>query len=253
MPFIPIGDDNPRILIDKPVVTWSIIGACVGIFLIQLSLDPVAARAMPLSLGLIPAVLTGEATLRPDLAIIPAWLTIATSMFLHGGFGHLIGNMLFLGIFGDNIEDAMGHKRFAAFYLICGVAAALTHVLVAPGTTTPMVGASGAISGILGAYLLLHPKAWVTFLVVVFPITLPAWILLGGWFLLQFFSAIGGGGGGVAWWAHVGGFVAGVVLVNWFRHHTIPLGGGGTQPKGVRLKRRHERDTGPGPGSGPWG
>jgi membrane associated rhomboid family serine protease len=249
MPFLPIGDENPRILIDKPVVTWSVIAGCVIVFLLQLSLDARASQQAALSFGLIPAVLTGEAELRPDLAVIPAWLTIVTSMFMHGGFGHLLSNMLFLGIFGDNVEDAMGHRRFVVFYLVCGAVAAMTHVLIAPGATTPMIGASGAVSGVLGAYLLLHPKAWVTFLVFIFPFTLPAWILLGGWFVIQFLSALGGGGG-VAWWAHVGGFVAGLVLVSSFRHHTIPLGGGGRQPKGVRLKRR--RNTPPGGGSGPW-
>ncbi len=250
MPFIPIGDENPRILIDKPVVTWTLIGLCVGTFLFQLSLDPMSERRMALAFGLIPAVLTGAAELRPDLAVIPAWLTLGSSMFLHGGFGHLISNMLFLGIFGDNVEDAMGHRRFVLFYLVCGVAAALTHVAVAPGTTTPMIGASGAISGVLGAYLILHPKAWVTFLVFVFPFTLPAWILLGGWFVVQFLSALDGGGG-VAWWAHVGGFVAGVALVARFRHRTVPLGGGGRQPKGIRLKRRRPPPAGGRPG--PWG
>jgi membrane associated rhomboid family serine protease len=169
-------------------------------------------------------------------------------MFLHGGFGHLIGNMLFLGIFGDNIEDAMGHKRFVAFYLLCGIAAALTHVFIATDITKPMIGASGAVSGVLGAYLLLHPKAWVTFLIGIFPLTLPAWLLLGGWFGLQFFSALGESGG-VAWWAHVGGFVAGMALIVPFRHHTIPLGGGDKQPKGIRLKRRRDPQTRRG---GPW-
>jgi membrane associated rhomboid family serine protease len=250
MPFLPIGDENPRILIDKPVVTWSVIAGCVMVFLFQLSLDTGASRQAALSFGLIPAVLTGEAELRPDLAVIPAWLTIVTSMFMHGGFGHLLSNMLFLGIFGDNVEDAMGHRRFVVFYLVCGAVAAMTHVFVAPAATTPMIGASGAVSGVLGAYLLLHPKAWVTFLVFIFPFTLPAWVLLGGWFIIQFFSAVGATGGGVAWWAHVGGFVAGLVLVSSFRHHTIPLGGGGRQPKGVRLKRR--RNTPPGGGGGPW-
>jgi len=249
MPFLPIGDENPRILIDKPIVTWSVIAACVMVFLFQLSLDAAASHQAALSFGLVPAVLTGEAELRPDLAVIPAWMTILTSMFMHGGFGHLLSNMLFLGIFGDNVEDAMGHGRFIVFYLVCGAVAAMTHVFIATTATTPMIGASGAVSGVLGAYLLLHPKAWVTFLVFIIPFTLPAWVLLGGWFVIQFLSALGGGGG-VAWWAHVGGFVAGVVLVSSFRHHTIPLGGGGRQPKGVRLKRR--RNTPPGGGSGPW-
>jgi len=240
MPFLPIGDETPRVLIDKPYVTWGVIAICVAVFLIQLSATPEAQQAVVFAFGLIPAVLTGDAELRPDLAVVPAWATVVTSMFLHGGIGHLVGNMLFLAIFGDNVEDAMGHRRFIAFYLLCGVAAALAHVVVAPDVGKPMVGASGAISGVLGAYLMLHPKAWITFLIGIFPFVLPAWLLLGAWFLIQFTSALGGGSGGVAWWAHVGGFVAGVVLIGRFRHHSLPFSGGRT-PTGVRLKRRRPR------------
>jgi len=258
MPFIPIGDKNPRILIEKPVVTWTIIALCVGIFLLELLGGPDFARLVSITFGLIPAVLMGEAVLRPDLALVPAWMTLFTSMFLHGGLMHLLSNMLFLGIFGDNIEDAMGHRRFLVFYLICGVAAAMAHVLIAPDSRTPMIGASGAISGVLGAYLILHPKAWVTFLVGIFPLVLPAWILLGLWFLIQLTSAFGGGGG-VAWWAHVGGFVAGAALVVPFRRRTVPLWGGGNHPKGLRIKRARPsagppRNAGRDPRrGGPWG
>jgi membrane associated rhomboid family serine protease len=160
-------------------------------------------------------------------------------MFLHGGIMHLIGNMLFLGVFGDNIEDAMGHVKFVAFYLICGAAAALSHVMIAPGSTTPMIGASGAISGVLGAYLILHPKSWVTILLFWIPLRFPAWLLLIGWIGFQMFAALGSGpsGGGVAWWAHIGGFAAGAALIAPFRHKSIPLFGGGEQPKGIRIKR----------------
>ena len=250
MPFIPLGDRNPRVVIGHPYVTWGLIAACVLAFIVHSGLDPRTGHLVALRYGLIPATITGEAALSPEVAAIPPWATLITSMFLHGGVMHLVMNMLFLGIFGDNVEDAMGHRRFVLFYVVCGAAAALTHVVIAPGMTTPMIGASGAISGILGAYLILHPKAWVTFLVFVFPFTLPAWILLGGWFVIQFLSALGGGGG-VAWWAHVGGFVAGMLLVARFRHHTVPLGGGGRQPKGVRLKRR--RPPPAGGRQGPWG
>lgn len=241
--MFPIGDDTPRLRIERPYVTWGIIAVCILLFLLEVSGGAVFAQRMSLGLGVIPAVLTGAAELRPDLAIVPAWATLGTSMFLHGGVLHLFGNMLFLAIFGDNIEDAMGHGRFLLFYLLCGIAAALAHVAVAPLAGQPMIGASGAVSGVLGAYLLLYPKSWVTILVVWLPLVLPAWVLLGLWFLLQLFSAFGGGDGGVAWWAHVGGFLAGLALVVPLRYGTVPLGGGGHYPKGVRLRsRRGPRD-----------
>lgn len=238
--MFPIGDDTPRVRIDYPFVLWAIIAACGFLFLMQISGGPVFVQHLSIGLGVIPAVLTGAAELRPDLAIVPAWTTLLTSMFLHGGFLHLFGNMLFLAIFGDNIEDAMGHLRFLLFYLLCGVAAALVHVAVAPTAAQPMIGASGAVSGVLGAYLVLYPKAWVTILLVWLPLVIPAWILLGLWFGFQLLSAFGGEGG-IAWWAHVGGFLAGAVLVIPFRHKTVPLGGGGHYPKGIRMRRPGDR------------
>lgn len=239
MPFIPLRDDNPRILIDRPVVTWTIIALCVGIFLLQLFAGQRFSQIVTFSFGLIPAVLLGVRELAPDLAVVPAWVTLFTSMFLHGGLMHLAGNMLFLGVFGDNIEDAMGHRKFLAFYLVCGAAAALTHVAIAPTATVPMIGASGAISGVLGAYLILHPKAVVTILLFWIPLAFPAWVLLLLWIGFQIFSALASGasGGGVAWWAHIGGFAAGAALISSFRHKSIPLWGGGDHPKGIRIKR----------------
>jgi membrane associated rhomboid family serine protease len=239
MPFIPLQDDTPRILIGRPVVTWTIIAACIAIFVLQATAGPRTAQAITFSFGLIPAVLLDLRELDPALALVPAWATLVTSMFLHGGIMHLGGNMLFLGVFGDNIEDAMGHVKFVAFYLVCGAAAALSHVVIAPGSTTPMIGASGAISGVLGAYLILHPKSWVTILLFWIPLRFPAWILLLGWIGFQLFAALGSGasGGGVAWWAHIGGFAAGAALIAPFRHKSIPLFGGGEQPKGIRIRR----------------
>ncbi len=239
--MFPISDDNPRLRIDKPYVLWGIMAVCVFMFLMQVSGGPVFTQRLSIGLGVIPAVLTGHAELRPDLAIVPVWATLLTSMFLHGGLLHLFGNMLFLAIFGDNIEDAMGHLRFLLFYLICGVAAALTHVVVAPEAPQPMIGASGAVSGVLGAYLVLYPRAWVTILLVWLPLVVPAWILLGLWFGFQVLAALGGAAAGVAWWAHVGGFIAGAVLVVVFRHKTVPLGGGSHYPKGIRLRDRRGR------------
>jgi membrane associated rhomboid family serine protease len=179
----------------------------------------------------------GSATLPPDFARIPAPLTLITSMFLHGGLMHLLGNMLFLWVLGDNVEDALGHRRYVVFYLVCGVLAALAHAAMEPGSTIPMVGASGAISGVMGAYLVLHPKARIKVLVSYFIVWLPAFVVLGVWIVFQVISAgaaAGGAGGGVAWWAHIGGFLAGMLLCGLFsrrdrrmrsgptRHYVLP-------------------------------
>ncbi len=146
-----------------------------------------------------------------------------TSMFLHGSWMHLLGNMWFLWIFGNNVEDSMGRLRFIAFYLLCGLAAAMGQVLASPDSVIPMVGASGAISGVMGAYLILFPKvrvfAFVPLIIIFTSISMPAWVMLGYWFLIQFISglaSVGGDVGGVAFWAHVGGFIAGVALVKIF-------------------------------------
>ncbi len=225
--MIPLRDDNPTTL--PPVVTVSLIVACTLVFLWQFSQNDFEAQRVVYALGVIPAVLFGEAELPPEVALVPPALTIITSMFLHGGWLHLIGNMLYLWIFGNNIEDSMGHARFVVFYALCGAAAALAQSAVAPASEVPMVGASGAIAGVLGAYLILFPHAHVLVLIPLgfFSqlIHIPAVIVLGLWFVLQFVSGAAQPteGGGVAYWAHVGGFVAGVVLIVPFRHRTVPL------------------------------
>ncbi len=222
--MIPIRDYNPTTR--TPYVTYLLIAACILVFLWQLSLDPRSSQVMVYQLGFVPALLFGEATFGADAGLIPAWTTLFTSMFLHGGLMHLGGNMLYLWIFGNNIEDVMGHGRFLVFYLVCGLAAAMAQALPDVGSTVPMIGASGAISGVLGAYLLLFPKAKVQ---VIIPIgffimrTIPAGWLLGIWIAFQVMSGFSQGiaGGGVAWWAHVGGFVAGMALVHLFRQREI--------------------------------
>ncbi len=218
--MIPIRDHNPTS--SQPYVTVLLIAACILIFLWQISLDPRSGQVMVHQLGFIPALLFGGATFGADGGLVPPWVTLFSSMFLHGGFMHLAGNMLYLWIFGNNIEDVMGHGRYLVFYLVCGLVAAMAQALPDMGSTVPMIGASGAISGVLGAYLLLFPKAKVQ---VIIPIgffmmrTIPAGWLLGLWIAFQVFSGIASdaSGGGVAWWAHVGGFVAGMVLVHLFR------------------------------------
>ncbi len=244
--MFPISDDNPRLR--TPFVTWGIIGTCVLVFLWQASLGEERGQIAVFQFGMIPARLFGTGELRSELVAIPAWSTLLTSMFMHGGWLHLGLNMLFLWIFGDNVEDSMGHLRYAVFYLVCGIAAAMTQALIHPDSTIPMVGASGAISGVLGAYLLLHPYATVRVLIIIVVfvtiVHVPAVFVLGLWFLTQLMSAAfsPAGGPGIAFWAHVGGFVAGMALVPVFKQKTVPL----FQPAHSRpFAIEHRR--------GPWG
>src|SRR5215212_8863457 len=206
----PIGDENAGTAI-KPYVNWTIIGLCVVVFLYQLILPPARLDAFFLQWGAIPAEIT---RLHDVYGLI-------TSMFLHGGWAHLIGNMLFLFVFGDNIEDAMGHVSYLLFYLLTGIIAGLSQILLSPSSTIPLIGASGAISGVLGAYIVLFPQGKVRALVFFGyygqVILVPAWLMIGIWFALQLFSgvaALGGAGvGGVAWGAEGGGFGAGALRV----------------------------------------
>ena len=212
--MIPLKDDNPTS--GRPTVTYFLIGLCVVIFLIQLGSQSYKTGQLFYSYGLIPSVLMGHNQLPMDLYIVPAYATIFTSMFMHGGFMHLIGNMLYMWIFADNIEDNLGPKKFLIFYLLAGIGAAMTQVLMDTHSQVPMVGASGAIGGVLGAYLINHPNARVLVLI---PfgffsqlIKIRALYVLGFWFVLQFISS----GGGVAYAAHIGGFVSGVILILFF-------------------------------------
>jgi membrane associated rhomboid family serine protease len=221
---LPLYDDNP--IREAPVVTYGLIGMCIGAFLWQLGQN---ADIVALQYGMIPAVLFGHAHLSPRIAAIPPWATLFTSMFLHGGWLHLGGNMLFLWIFGNNAEDLLGRARYLLLYLSCGVAAALIQAAVDPLSQVPMVGASGAIAGVLGAYLLIYPWANVHCLVwiVIFfwIITVPAWVLLSVWFAMQLLSGLASGPHepGVAFWAHVGGFVSGVVMMLLLRPRRVML------------------------------
>lgn len=225
--LIPLKDTNPLRRIRFQYVTVALIAACAGVFLWQVSLGTEGGQRAVYQFGTIPATILGDRYLNPEIAVIPPELTLITSMFLHGGWMHIIGNMLFLWVFGDNVEDSMGHGRFLFFYLLCGVAAALAHVFTNAESAIPTIGASGAVSGVLGAYLVLHPKAQVLTLLLRIIVTLPAVVVLGLWIGLQFFNAwMTAGdatGGGVAWWAHIGGFVVGAVLIIPFRHKSVPL------------------------------
>ena len=225
--MIPLHDDNPTSI--QPLVTIALIVSCSLVFLWQLSLGPRAGQAVVFALGMIPAVLFDQARLPSELHLVPAQMTVLTSMFLHGGWMHLLGNMLYLWIFGNNVEDSMGHGRFIVFYLICGVCAALVQAMLSPLSEVPMIGASGAISGILGAYLLLYPHARVMVLLplgfILIPIDLPASLVLIFWFIMQLLSsaAVDSSGGGVAFFAHLGGFVAGMAMIPLFKYQRFQL------------------------------
>ncbi len=225
--MIPLHDDNPTHI--KPVITIFFIVICVLVFLWQLSLGSDGSQRMIMSLGVIPAVLLDKSQLSPELYFLPAELTMLTSMFMHGGFMHLAGNMLYLWIFGNNIEDSMGHIKFIIFYFLCGFAAVFGQVLHNPESVIPMIGASGAISGVLGAYLLIYPKARV---LVVIPLgfyplllRLPAMLVLGVWFAIQIGSSLMSNAeeGGVAWFAHIGGFIAGMILIWFFKDNSTTM------------------------------
>jgi len=218
--MIPLKDDNPTD--NKPIVTYWLIGICVFVFIIELSSSSYRTGAFFYSFGLIPSALLGDTQLSKDLYVIPPFLTIFSSMFVHGGFMHLIGNMLYMWIFADNIEDNLGPKRFITFYLLCGICAAMTQVIMDTHSQIPMVGASGAIGGVLGAYLINHPHAKVLVLI---PLGFFSQILkikaiyvLGFWFILQFINSVltNPQGGGVAYAAHIGGFLSGVILILFF-------------------------------------
>lgn len=228
--MIPYRDENET---QRPaVITAAIIGVnCLVWFFVQGAGSTVTLAKSVCELGLIPGELTLSLPVgsgfRMDNNLV--CLTdpgrqishVFTSMFLHGSWMHLIGNMWFLWIFGNNIEDSMGRVRFIVFYLICGLAAAMGQVFAGPTSQVPMVGASGAISGVMGAYLILFPRVRVYVLVpliIIFTsIAMPAWVMLGYWFAIQFFSGLSSvGEGGVAFWAHVGGFIAGIVLIKFF-------------------------------------
>jgi membrane associated rhomboid family serine protease len=213
--MIPLRDDNP--VRGIPVVTIGLILTCMAVYLWQLSLPPGLAQVAVTLLGFVPALLFGNAMLEGPPWVSPSG-SIFTAMFLHGSFMHLAGNMLYLWIFGDNVEDRVGRGRFLAFYLICGAIAALTQALPDMRSTIPMIGASGAVSGVLGAYLMLYPRANVLVALPFLLVRVPALVVLGFWFAGQLSSSLFAptGAGGVAFRAHVGGFIAGAVLIRWF-------------------------------------
>jgi len=225
--MIPISDDNPTRI--TPLVTWALILACVGVYLWQLQQQGEAFGDALLKYGFTPSSLMSPQFEATGIPVVPAALSIFTAMFLHGSILHLAGNMLYLWIFGNNIEDAMGHVRFLLFYLLCGVAAAMTMAFMDPLSVRPMVGASGAISGVLGAYMLLYPRARVTvlipLLIILYPFRINAAWVVGVWFAMQLLALTGPDTSGIAWWAHVGGFAAGVALTPFLKSSGVPFFG----------------------------
>ena len=227
MAFVPLDDENPRIWIRYHFVTMALIAACVLTFLWQLGLPSREHEVAFFRYGVVPAVLWGNAALPAEAAVVPSPVTLITSMFLHGGWLHLIGNMLFLWVFGDNVEDAMGHRRFIVFYLLCGVIAGLAHAASVPGSTIPTVGRerrdrrrarrlfrAPPQGRHLGPPVRHHSRS-----------NCPRVIVLGSWIGLEVLNAltVRSEGAGIAWWAHVGGFVAGAVLIFFFKRPHVVL------------------------------
>jgi membrane associated rhomboid family serine protease len=224
---IPLSDDNPTR--QRPVVTGGLIFLCLSVFIWQLSFSERDAERVIETFGFTPASLLPAIYRSSGFDYPWAWATVMTSMFLHGGFLHLGGNMLYLWIFGNNVEEAMGHGRYFCFYLACGIAAALVQALSEPSSRIPMVGASGAISGVLASYAVIFPRARVNVVipvgVIFYPLKISAVYVIGFWFLIQLPNLLFGaeGMGGTAWWAHVGGFLTGLVLTPVFSR--LPLFG----------------------------
>jgi len=223
--FIPLHDANSLKYIKVQYVTISLIAINVMVWLVTgLASTQAFSDAAVVGLGYIPAVVFDFADLEPGLVLVPENATYITYAFLHGDFMHLASNMLFLWVFGDNVEDALGHFRFLVFYLACAAAGALVHGLVQPSSEAPLIGASGAVSGVVAAYFLLHPKVRVWVLVFFrIPLPLPAVIPLAFWIAQQFYMLAVDGDGSVSWGAHVGGILAGALLVLVLRRRGVPL------------------------------
>lgn len=217
--FFPISDINKTK--NKPILSWMVIVCCILIFIYQQNLDYHSKQTTILTFGMIPSVIFNIKQLSDELVIIPSYMTLVSSMFLHGGWMHLIGNMTYLYIFGDNIEDKLGKIKFIIFYISCGIFAGLCQALIDVNSEIPMIGASGAISGILGAYLILFPKKdikvffWFFIFIKIFRI--PAMFVIGGWIFIQFFSLNSSEESNIAYLAHIGGFIAGIILIIIFR------------------------------------
>lgn len=226
--FVPLHDGVPLRFMRTPYITYGLIGASLALQIV-LQLWPggeEAELAIMAGFGMIPSVLFGTAQLPEGLAHVPAWATLFSNILLHANVAHLVGNMLFLWVFGDNVEDAMGHARFIAFFFLCGLGGSLFHAGMYPDSQQPLIGASGAISGVIASYLMIYPQVRIWGLAFNWiPIHIPALYALGGWILLQAVSALLGADGNVGWWAHLGGLATGAALTPLFVHRSIALFG----------------------------
>ena len=232
--MIPLKDDNPTS--STPYIAYTVLIICIIVFILEIASPNYVTGTLFYSWGFVPAALLHDFPLPEEAYRIHPVMTIFTSMFMHGGFMHIIGNMLYLWIFADNIEDDIGHTKFLIFYLMSGVAAALTQAYLDPESTIPMVGASGAIGGVLGAYIVNYPKAKVLVLIplgiIYQTFRIPAVFVLGIWFVMQFVnsSLSGSSGGGIAYGAHIGGFIFGAISILFFN-------------RGVKRKKNHKNKS----------
>jgi membrane associated rhomboid family serine protease len=223
--FLPLHDSVPLRYLKAPTATYALMAAAVLVYgAVSLDILPIASDMVFAGLGLVPAQLFGEQVLPDGLPLVPSALTLVTSILIHASFLHLAGNMLFLWVFGDNVEDAMGHIKFLIFYLACGVIAGLVHAWVVPTSDAPLIGASGAVAGVIAAYLMLHPRVrvWVLALKAI-PLRISAAVALGIWIVIQIVMVMLPQVGPVAWWAHIGGLIAGAVLVIFMRRPGVAL------------------------------
>ena len=221
--FIPLHDDNPLTHLPRPYVNYALIGFTVVCFLLSGGFSQTAVNSAAVGFGFIPVIANELGPLSPQY--VPGPATYLTYAFLHADWLHLLGNMAFLWVFGDNVEDALGHVRYLAFYLACAAAAAFVHALFNVGSVAPLIGASGAVAGVVGAYLVLHPrvKLWILLLGRI-PLRLSAMWVLGGWISFQVFNVFAAAEGDeVAWWAHIGGLIAGGGLIVVLRRRGVPL------------------------------
>lgn len=222
MPFIPLHDANPLVHIRYAWVAWSLIAASCVVFLITSGTDGIQSAAI--RFGLIPGVITGNYLLPASYQTIPDALTLFTYAFLHGDIWHLAGNMVFLWVFADNIEDSLGHVRFAVFYALSAIGAGYVHVLADPASGMPVIGASGAVAGVVGAYFVLHPSAKVWILAFGrIPLRFASAWIIGFWGGFQVFEAATSNDNQIAWWAHIGGFLTGALLVVFLRRRGVAL------------------------------
>jgi membrane associated rhomboid family serine protease len=228
--FVPLTDGVALQRVYRPIVTWALIAANILVFLLVNQSGMFNADLIAVGFGTIPSIVAGPDWVDADIAHVPGWLSLVTTQFLHADWFHLGANMLFLWVFGDNVEDAMGHVRFLIFYLACGVLAALAYVFIDTTSQAPLIGASGAISGVVAGYLVLYPRVGVFGLVfTIIPLRVTAIYILGAWLTLQLINAVFAADDGVAYIAHIGGAIAGLPLVWLLKDKDVPLFSGRTQ------------------------